>query len=120
YVVALIWNTRYQEALAVQRETSPMATRLGDSRSKAYSLAGEIHASTMIAPKTLEEFQILKDEAIKAASETIDAYIHNWTRFVIGWEEFHRGRMIEARDIAHELMRVGQQLNDPRSTGFGL
>jgi hypothetical protein len=74
----------------------------------------------MVAPRTLDEFAILKKEAIRAASETTDAYIHNLTRFVIAWEEFHRGRMTEARDIARELMRVGQQLNDPRSTGTGL
>ena len=36
---------------------------------------------------------MLKREAIKAASDTADAYIQNWTRFVIGWEEIHRGRM---------------------------
>ena len=42
YVFALLWNARYRDAAAMQRETSPIADRLGDSRSKAYSLAGEI------------------------------------------------------------------------------
>jgi len=120
FVFALIWNLRYREAASVQRETSPIAERLGDSRSKAYSLAGEIHVSTMIAPKPLNEFEVLKREAIKAASDTTDSYIQNWTRFVIGWEEFHRGRMTHARDAARELMQVGGLLNDPRSTGLGL
>ena len=120
YVFALIWNARYREAAAMQQETSPIANRLADSRSKAYSLAGEIHVSTIIAPKPLNEFEILKREALEAASETADAYIQNWTRFVIGWEEFHRGRMTEARDVAQELMQVGRLLGDPRSTGLGL
>jgi len=120
YVFALLWNTRYREAAAMQRETSPIADRLGDSRSKAYSLAGEIHVSTFVAPKPLNEFETLKREAIKAASETADAYIQTWTRFVIGWEEFHRGRINDARDAARELMQVGRQLDDPRSTGLGL
>jgi hypothetical protein len=120
YVFALLWNTRYREAAVVQRETSPIADRLGDSRSKAYSLSGEIHVSTMIAPKPLNEFEALKKEAIKAASDTADAHIQNWTRFVIGWEEFHRGRTTNARDSARELMQVGRLLNDPRSTGLGL
>jgi len=66
YVFALLWNTRYREAAVMQRETSPIADRLGDSRSKAYSLAGEIHTSTIFAPKPLSEFQMLKREAIKA------------------------------------------------------
>ena len=120
YVFALLWNTRYREVAAVQRETSLIADRLGDSRSKAYSLAGEIHVSTMVAPKPLDEFEILKREAMKAASDTGDSYIQNWTRWVIGWERVHRGHINDARDSAHELMQVGRRLNDPRSTGLGL
>jgi class 3 adenylate cyclase len=120
YVWALLWNTRYREAATLQRETSPMANRLGDSKSKAYSLVGEIAVSTIVAPKPLPEFEALKKEAIKAASDTTDAYVQCWTRFVIGWDEFHRGRMTEARDSARELMQVGRRLDDPRSTGIGL
>jgi hypothetical protein len=104
----------------MQGETSPIADRLGDSRSKAYSLAGEIHVSTMVAPKPLHEFETLKRKAIEAASDTSDAYIQNWIRFVIGWDEFHRGLITDARRSAHELMQVGRLLRDPRSTGFGL
>ncbi len=91
-VFALLWNSRYRDAAAVQRESSPIAARLGDTRSKAYSLASDIHVSMMTSPKSLAEFEALKKEAIKAASETTDAHIQNWLRFVIGWEEFHRGR----------------------------
>ena len=120
YVFALIWSARYREADAMQQETSALADRLADSRSKAYSLAGKIHLSTIIAPKPRSELDVLKREAIKAASNTADAYIQNWTRFVIGREEFHRGRMTEARDVAQELMQVGRLLGDPRSTGLGL
>ena len=61
-----------------------------------------------------------KIEAIKAASETTDAHIQNWIRFVIGWDEFHRGRTTQAQESARELLQVGQALNDPRSTGLGL
>ena len=39
YVFALIFNTRYREAATIQQETSAIAERVGDSRSKAYSLA---------------------------------------------------------------------------------
>lgn len=120
YVFALIWSARYREAVSMQAETSPIASRLGDTRSKAYSLAGEIHVSTMIAPKPLAEFEILKNDAIKAASDTSDFYIQNSIRFIVGWEEFHRGRITHARDSARELMQVGRTLGDPRSTGLGL
>src|SRR5262249_2549918 len=84
YVFALMWNTRYREASAIQRETSLIADRLGDSRSKAYALAGEIIVSTIFAPTPWREFEILKRNAIRAASDTADAYIQNWTRWVIG------------------------------------
>ena len=63
YVFALIWSARYREADDMQRETSALADRLGDSRSKAYSLAGEIHVSTIIAPKPLNEFEVLKERS---------------------------------------------------------
>jgi class 3 adenylate cyclase len=120
YVFALIWNTRFREAASMQEETSPIANRLGDSRSKAYSLAGEILISAIVAPKPLAEFEKLRSDGIKAASDTTDAFIQGWIRFVVGWEEFHRGRITHARDSARELMQVGRRLGDPRSTGLGL
>ena len=120
YVFALIWNARYREAAVAQRATSLMADRLGDSRSKAYSLTGEIWCSTTGITKALPEFETIKQQAIKAASATADTYIQNIARWVVGWEELHRGRIREARDAARELMQVGSQLNDPRSTGLCL
>jgi hypothetical protein len=85
-----------------------MADRLGDSRSKAYALAGKIIVPTVFAPKPLNEFEILKRKAIRAASDTADAYIQNWTRWVIGWDESYRGRLNEARDAARELLEFGR------------
>jgi hypothetical protein len=83
-------------------------------------LIGEILVSTIVAPKSLHDFQKLKADALKAASDTSDAYIQNWTRFVIAWEEFHLGHMLDARNSARELIEIGGTLNDPRSTGLGL
>jgi hypothetical protein len=136
YVFALVMNARYREAAATQRETSRMADRLGDVQSKARALAIEIWVSTIVEPKPLHEFEILKTEAIKAASDATEAIIQKsapllqvaWAKsgqfrmtwWVIGLEEAHRGRMNHARDAARELMQVGRLLNDPRSTGFGL
>ena len=140
YIVALVANARYREAAAMQRETSRMADRLGDAGSKAWALVNEILVSTTVEPKPLHEFEILKTEAIKAASDTTEAIIQKSAReldgllqvawasslframtwMVIGFEEVVRGRMNDARDAARELMQVGRRLNDPRSTGFGL
>ena len=97
-----------------------MVERIGDNRSKAYALAAELWVSTIVAPKTLDDFQILQKDAIAVALGTTDAYLQNHIRFHIGWEEVHRGRMNDAREWARELMQVGAHLNDPRSTGFGL
>ena len=120
FICALYWNSRYRDMPAMQQETSAIARRLGDTRSMAYSLASEICVSTVVMPKTLEEFEKLKEAAIKAVSGTADPYIQGWTRFAIGWEELHRGRLNEARTSARDLMQVGRQLNDPRSIGLGL
>ena len=120
YAWALLTATRHQHAAVIQRETSCLAKRLGDSTSKAYALADEIYVTTIVAPKSLAEFEALKREAMDAVSNTADAHIQNWTRWVIGWEEMHRGRMIEARRWARKLMEVGQLSKDPRSTGLGL
>ena len=119
-VIALVWNARYRDAAALQRETSRIADHLKESRSKAYSLAGDILVSTAIASRPLDEFEILKRDAIKAATDTTDAYIQHWTWAVIRLEELHRGRQTEALGSAPELMQVGRSLNDPRSTGLGL
>jgi hypothetical protein len=121
HVLALFWNTRYREAAAVQRELLPMMARVGDSRSKAYGLANEILVSTgTIFAKPLHEFEMLKKETMKAVSDTTDAYIQNWSRLLIGWQEIIRGRVNEARDAARELIRHGSSIDDPRSTGLGL
>ena len=120
YGFTLFWNTRYGDAAAMQRETAQIAHRLGDSTSRAYSLADEICVSSVIAPKPLHEFEAVKRQAIKAASDTADAYIQGWARWVIGIEELYQGRISEARALAHELMQVGRLLNDPRCTGLGL
>src|SRR5271169_7193854 len=87
YGFTLAWNTRYREAAAIQAETSRIAERLGDSTSMAYSLATEIFVSTIIAPKPLHEFEIIKRQAITAASDTADAYIQGFVRFVVWIEE---------------------------------
>ncbi|MBK5650678.1 MAG: AAA family ATPase, partial [Rhizobium sp.] len=120
YVFALLWNTRYRLARDVQLQSRQMAERLGDSRPRAYALTSEILFSTIVAPKPPHEFESLKRDAISAASDTADAHIQNWARFVVAWEEFHQGRMNDARDSARALMEVGQRLDDPRSTGLGL
>jgi class 3 adenylate cyclase len=120
YVIALAYNTRYRDAAAAQRNTFEMACRLGDSKSKAYALASEIWVSMIVDPKPLESFEALKREAIDTASESADAHIQNTTGVMAAWAEVHRGRVNEARATAREFIRMGQTLNDPRSTGNGL
>jgi hypothetical protein len=73
-----------------------------------------------IAPKPLSGFEIPKEEATRAASNTQDAYVQNWSRTAIGWDYLHRGRINDARDATRELMERGRVLGDPRSTGLAL
>jgi tetratricopeptide (TPR) repeat protein len=120
YVFALLWNTAYQKATTALRAMAQMADHLGDNRSKAYYLASEMLVSTIVRPKSLNELENLTNEAINNARAIADPYIQYWIRFVIAWEQFHQGRMLEARESAHELMQVGRVFGDPRPTGLGL
>ena len=55
-----------------------------------------------------------------AAAEIRDAYMQSTIRFLVGWDEFHRGRMAKAYQAAEDVILVGRQVNDPRSVGYGM
>lgn len=120
YLLALLWSGRYREAELAQTNLSAMAARLQDGASKAYALASAIHGQTFISPTSVDIFEALCREAIAAASNVDDPYLQCFIRFAVGWDEFHRGRMIKAHEAAAELMAAGQRMNDPRSAGFGM
>ena len=120
YVFALIYLQRFRDAQEAQKPLSLMADRLADDKSEAYSLAGAIHVSTMIAPQPVGTFEALARRAQAAASATSDAYIQSWVLWVIAWEEVHRGRTEKARIVARDLLRIGERLNDPRPTSIAL
>jgi class 3 adenylate cyclase len=119
-VFALVWTARFREAETAQRSVSLMASRVDDDQSRAYSLAGEILVSTVVAPKSLDAFEAVARDAVAAASKTNDVYIQTWVQFVIGWDEFHRGRIHKARKAADELATAGERLGDPRATSEAL
>ena len=120
YAHALLLNARYGEAVAMQREASSLAERLGDGRSKAYAFAGDTYLGTIVGSKPRPDFERRREEAVRAATDTQDVYLQNQVRYVIGNEDMFRGGMNSARDWARELLEVGRMLSDPRSTGFGL
>jgi class 3 adenylate cyclase/tetratricopeptide (TPR) repeat protein len=120
YVGALLWLGRYREAEKARLKLSAMAAGLSDAKSKAYALASIIHITTVIAPMPVEVFEAVAREAKTSASHIDDAYLHSFLRYVVGWEEAHRGRINKAREAAEELMAVGSRMNDPRSIGLGM
>jgi hypothetical protein len=69
---------------------------------------------------SLQEFESTRDDALKAASSIADPYLRTWAKYVAVWEEFHRGRTTHAHEAALELMQIGRETGDPRSTGQGL
>jgi class 3 adenylate cyclase len=119
FVLGLLLSGRYREAEKAQLALSAMAARLDDVRSTAYALASAIHVSTFVAPMPVDLFEYLSREAIAAASNFDDSYLQCFLRFVVGWEEVHRGRMAKAHAAAEELMAVGRSMCDPRSIGLG-
>jgi class 3 adenylate cyclase len=120
YVLALLWTGRYREAEKAQADLSEMADRLHDVRSKAYALASAIHVSTGLAPHPVETFEALSRDVTAASANVNDAYLQYFVRFIVGWEEFHRGRMAKAHEAAQELIAAGRRMNDPRSIGYGM
>ena len=120
YAIALAVNSRYPEAIAVQRETSSMADRLPDSISKAYAFLCEMQVTTIVEPKPKHDFDLLGKRAIEVAAKTQDVFVQTCTRLVIGMEEVSRGRVSQARSSALELLELGRLANDPRATGLGL
>jgi hypothetical protein len=87
-----------------------IAEQLGDVWSIACSLAGEILVSSVVAPKKSVDLEPIVERAVKAASETNDAYLQYLIRYVIAFEEMHCGRMEKARTSAEELMEIGRRL----------
>ena len=120
YVLALLYSGRYREAEKAQATLSAMAARLHDARSSAYALTSGIHVSTIFAPYPVEVFETLSREARTATSSINDPYLQCFARYVVGWEEIHRGRIAKGHEAAMDLMAVGRRMNDPRSIGFGM
>jgi tetratricopeptide (TPR) repeat protein len=119
-VFGLCFMNRFQEAMTEQAHITQMAERLGDDRSRAYSLSSQILVSSVVGPKKLSDQKLVARSALKAASRTDDAYIRSVVRWVIAIDEVARGRMSVARKIAEKMSKIGRQLNDPRPMGMGM
>jgi hypothetical protein len=120
YVGALLQLGRFQEARQAQIDLTSIGLRLGDPRSLAYDLSNAMFVSTIVAPTSIDTSERQARELLGAASATDDPYIQVFSRFVVAWDELHRGHLVKARAWAQELIDLGQRLNDPRSLGFGL
>jgi len=118
-ISALLCSGRYRQASELQRTLSQMSERLGDRWSRTYALLSALSVSTIFAPYPIDIFERLSREAIDAASNMNDAYLRN-AQQVVGWDDFHRGRISRAHTAAEELMAMGRRMNDPRSTGLGM
>ena len=120
YVFAMILSMRYREAENAQSNLSAMAERLGDVKSSAYALASAVHLSPFIGQHAVDVFDALSREALNAASDLNDSYLQCFVRHAVAHDDFVRGRMKKAEEVAQELLTVGRQMNDPRSTGYGM
>lgn len=119
-VFALCFMNEFQAALAEQTNMTEMAEKLGDDRSRAYSLSSLILVSSTVGSETPKDLERLAGSAIEAASKTEDAYIRSVVRWVIAIDQINRGRMRAAREIAEEMSAIGRHLDDPRPRGMGM
>jgi hypothetical protein len=118
-VSCLVCNSRFLEALEVQKELTAMAERVGDPKSIAYALVNELSVSTYCAPKSNTEFEAKKARIEAALATFDDAYLENFYFATVGWNELSRGRVRNARAAAEELVVHGEQRKDPRALGYG-
>ena len=120
YVLVLLASGRYREAEQAQARLSAVAARSQDPRLRAYALVSAIHVSTHTTPYPIDVFEAVSREAITAASSIDDASLRNSALSIVGWAEFHRGRMTKAHEIAETLRALGMRMNDPRSLGLAM
>jgi hypothetical protein len=59
----------------------------------------------------------IKQELVSYATKIDDTYIVNWCYYAIGWDYFYRGLMKETREVAMQLIAIGEKRNDPRAIG---
>jgi len=119
YASSLVWNGRYLDAVKVQNNLLAMAKRLGDPKSLAYALVSDLSVSSYGAPKSLEDYRRLRDEAEAALAHVDDPSLTNFFFSFIAWDELCRGRVFEARKAADQAIDFGLLNNDPRSIGYG-
>jgi class 3 adenylate cyclase len=122
YVSCLVANSRFHDALAVQKQLTAMARRVGDPKSIAYALVNELSVSTYCprpAPLSNAEFAARKAEIDAALTRFDDAYLQNFYFAMLGWNELTRGRVEGARQAAEQLVLHGAQRNDARALGYG-
>jgi len=119
YASCLVCNARYLDALAVQKELSAMAARLGDREAMAYALVSELSVSTYCAPMSVAAFEAKRSEAETSLANVDDAYLQNFYLASVGWDEVCRGRVDRAHATAERLIAVGTAMNDPRALGYG-
>ncbi len=122
HVSCLVANSRFHDALAVQRQLTAMARRVGDPKSIAYALVSELSVSTYCvrsAPLSNAEFAARRAEIDAALTRFDDPYLENFYFAMLGWNELTRGRVQGAREAAEQLVLHGAQRSDARALGYG-
>ena len=133
YVMAFILCGKYQDAEKAQSALTGMVSRGGGGGVKQEGgliVDPKIRASCLSGVPSIYQQVSCRTQLILSKRSVVtpsglspgfidDSYIRHFTLFVVGWEEFHRGRIAKAHEAAIALMSVGQSMNDPRSIGYG-
>lgn len=119
-VACLIWNGRCFDAIAVQKDLSAMATRVGTPDAQAYALVSELALSCYHDLLTNEEFEFKRAQAEALLAQLDDAFLKNFFLANVAWNEVSRGRVVKAHAAANDLTALGHDTNDPRAVGYGM
>lgn len=120
YVACLICDAQFLRAREVQRELTAMARRLGDPGSLAYALVSELALCCYLAHLGPAEHEAMRAEAEAALARIGDAYISNYCRAYLCYDQLVRGRVAAANALAEAMIRGGETTDDARALGYGL
>ena len=116
--VALMFALELRAAHEVMLDALVIAERLGDGRARAYARCWLLTITSLLGLDPPEAAERMKSELLANSHDFGDNYVLNYAYFAVAVDYFYRGLSKEARDVAAQLIRSGEERKDPRAIGM--
>ena len=120
FVCAACMRREYIDAAHAADRALEIATRLNDSRCKAYARSAWINAHMFLADKPGTELEQMKRLGMQDCDDCQDVYLHSWLRLNSAYDYMLRGQFDEVVQLARSMQSRGQRLSDPRVLSMSL